>query len=187
MPKCRCFQMICSWLCSESPALNFSLSAVFHFNLPVWHLLLDVQPTQNMFLTEFIFFLLKFILSTRFSISAYPFHNHLRGQKLVVWITPIENGIAVHKYPTLISYWRTVPCLTHRLWPWSGDVFWWKGCQQIWHTPHSLRSTAHFCWLSASSSLTIPSQGLPLQPGSRNEKTKRSQATPGKSQSWHVL
>lgn len=104
MPKCRCFQMICSWLYSESPALNFSLSAVFHFNLPVWHLLLDVQPTQNMFLTEFIFFLLKFILSTRFSISAYPFHNHLRGQKLVVWIIPTENGITVHKYPTLLSF-----------------------------------------------------------------------------------
>ena len=65
--------------------------------------------------------------------------------------------------------------------------FWWKGCQQIWHMPHSLRSTAHFCWLSASSSLTIPTQGLPLQPGSRNEKTKQSQATPGKSQAWHVL
>ena len=79
--------------------MQFSISICL-----VWHLLLDVQPTQNMFLTEFIFFLLKFILSTRFSISAYPFHNHLRGQKLVVWIIPIENGITVHKHPTLLSF-----------------------------------------------------------------------------------
>lgn len=57
---------------------------VFHFKLPAWHLLLNVQPTHNMFLTEFIFSLPKSIPSTTSSISAHHFHNHFRGKETSV-------------------------------------------------------------------------------------------------------
>lgn len=33
-----------------------------------------------------------------------PFSQSLKRTELVVWITPIENGITVHKHPTLISF-----------------------------------------------------------------------------------
>lgn len=125
-----------------------------------------------MFLTEFIFFPPKSILSTGFSISAHHFHNHLGGQKLV-WSTTRVNGIIVHKYSTPLPF-VTYTCLSRWIspQPWmcvgQRNVSRYDICYIF---EGALQVSVSPLVLSPCLKKRYPKLGLLLESGSRNEKT----------------
>lgn len=155
----------------EISSPDLFLSASFPFQTAYSHLLLDAQPTHNMFLTEFIF-LPKSVLSTRFSISAHYFYNHLKGEKWV-WAAIIENGIIVQKQfiplPFCGLYMPVPLTLTLAIW-----LLWPMECKQIWHMPHIVRRITSFRQLSPSSALSqekiFPDRAESFKSRSRNGK-----------------